>query len=699
MGKGRWLVTVALLLVGTVATLPALVARARAEGAMGQVDLVLDVPAYRLLADQEGVPLAEVLRAMASAGATAAAVSEDTLEDLQARGKAMVRLGRELRALLLAARDPAPAVRPLLARGLRDDALYVLAADRETADAVADALQVRLGQRVQRPTPLVLELDLPISQIPYVGLGLRVRDAAVAREAGLRPVPRPYNVPGAPPAFLANVFAEADGLAPDAGYWIPAGPTLLGYGIPGGTQAVAEGLRQRGLLLGLVEAPAALNYLSYPPLPGLRDLAERLDWRVARVLALPQDELDAHPPGAAVDKWVEGVLERNIRVLYLRPFLVQRDPGQNAIETNVAAVRQLASRLRALGYTLGPPQPMPTVAVAPWQRSQMAMGVAGALLAAGLMAWPNWPTRWFYLGAAAAAAPLAALPWLLPARAGLILALLAAVAFPLLAGTLVLDRWHLWLAVTAAGRPAAGWRAAALAVLLAWGVSLVGGLHVAAFLAENRYMLEFDYFRGVKVALVAPVAGVVALWCLGRRPVSSLWSAGAGLWRWARGWLRQPLTYGHVVAGLAAAAGLFLYLERSGNDPLVPAPAWEVNLRSQLAAWLVVRPRFKEFALGWPALWLAAHALARGQRALAVLLVMASLVACASVVNSFAHVRTPWLLSALRASHGLWLGMAAGVAVTAAAHLAAQAWAWARRGEGWGQSPAAPGASGDGGSG
>ncbi len=88
-------------------------------------------------------------------------------------------------------------------------------------------------------------------------------------------------------------------------------------------------------------------------------------------------------------------------------------------------------------------------------------------------------------------------------------------------------------------------------------------------------------------------------------------------------------------------------------------------MRDALDAWLLVRPRFKEFLVGQPALWLGLQLRRRlfNPRAQpwALGLQLIGLLAPVSIVNSFAHLHTPLGVTLLRTLHGVWLGLLLGL--------------------------------------
>jgi len=74
---------------------------------------------------------------------------------------------------------------------------------------------------------------------------------------------------------------------------------------------------------------------------------------------------------------------------------------------------------------------------------------------------------------------------------------------------------------------------------------------------------------------------------------------------------------------------------------------------------LGVRPRTKEFLLGHPLLLLLFYLGFRDNRFQPLLL--AGVIGQVSLVNTYAHIHTPLLVSLLRSFNGLWLGIIGGL--------------------------------------
>ena len=81
-------------------------------------------------------------------------------------------------------------------------------------------------------------------------------------------------------------------------------------------------------------------------------LAEAVIERTTRVEAIGKVELDKLDFETVVARYLLGVRERNIRVVYLRPFLHAQN-GLSLEKPNIELVRRIREGLLARGFKLG----------------------------------------------------------------------------------------------------------------------------------------------------------------------------------------------------------------------------------------------------------------------------------------------------------------------------------------------------------
>jgi hypothetical protein len=367
------------------------------------------------------------------------------------------------------------------------------------------------------------------------------------------------------------------------------------------------------------------------------------------------------------------VPERNIRILFIRPFFGNLLPGQTATEATAQALAGTSRELVRQGFTPGAPGYFTPYEV-PW----FFRGLMGIALVGGGLLWLGLFVElkerfWVPLGLVGALLSVAAC-YVAPNMGATLISMGAATLFPTLAVTWLMARWNLNAQADEANQPTAAGGFGALVVkvvaglLTFFGLCLVGGLLVAASLGDIQHMLEFAFFRGVKLVFILPLLLVLLSYVLLGR-TGGLVQTGRFLVGKAEGLLDRSVKYRDLAVGAVLGLAVLYYITRSGNFPILPVSGLEIKMRTALEQLLFARPRNKEFLIAYPALILAATLLWSGWRRWVWLLLFAATTGAVSVVNSFEHVRTPWLMSLLRGFNGLWVGALVGTVATLVLYL------------------------------
>ena len=125
------------------------------------------------------------------------------------------------------------------------------------------------------------------------------------------------------------------------------------------------------------------------------------------------------------------------------------------------------------------------------------------------------------------------------------------------------------------------------------------------------------------------------------------------------------------LGALVLLGALVVLVLRSGHTSGLPVPGIELKLRAFLEQLFYARPRTKEFLIGHPAFLLGIYAAARRWKTMIVFgLVLAATIAQGSMVETFAHMRTPIEMSFVRGIGGIVLGCGIGAALMVLVHLA-----------------------------
>ena len=426
-------------------------------------------------------------------------------------------------------------------------------------------------------------------------------DVAAWHDAGFEIAYRPRNFP--------NLQGVGSDFPSEARYLIHAGLQVAGH--PDALNDTVAAAEHR--LTALIEGT---------PQDGFATVASQVP--TVRLLSFTQEHQNLRlSPTDLVDKYLLAVGERGVRLLYVRPYTEEQQGDMRA--NTEALIAGLTAALKREGYEIGPlPLPSSEMAGPAWARIAAAIGILAAL---ALLA-RRFRQPWGVLAALAVAALAVAAAGVSASAA----ALIAALVFPVL-GFAILP-WPIWT------------------LLAATGISLVGAALLSAVGSERATMLALQPFVGVGATLVVPPALFLA-WVLLRE---------RGPIAWLRRLWGHQVRLGEVAIALAALLALALVFVRRGNVPSIGVSEIELALRSLLSD-LFVRPRFKEL-LGHP-LAFVALAQAGWPRWVRGGLLVAGVVAQASILNSVSHYHTPMLVSLQRSLIALALGLIAGALLLA----------------------------------
>lgn len=334
-----------------------------------------------------------------------------------------------------------------------------------------------------------------------------------------------------------------------------------------------------------------------------------------------QNSLD---PLDVASKYNLAARERGQRLLYLRPY-----PTLNETDQMLTRTRELLAKS---GVQITAPQ------VSFYNPSALlqALSIVGPL-AALLLLGLSLPLRRLGLGLAGLTALAAfGLNGLNPFAGA---ALVAAVTFPALGLVLRRGKATDWFMATA--------------------LSLVGVVFVSALGATHNSTLGLEPFRGVGLTLLLPLMLVAASFLPRqdiRKTVSDIYAA--------------PIRLGDILVMGLGLGLLMMVFERRGNATGGSTSQFEASLRRDIQD-SIIRPRFKE---------VGAHPLAilglSGQLPgyFSALMLLAGVMGQASVLNTFSHFHTPFLISAARCFLGLGIGLVVGLVLSALVDWVLKLW-------------------------
>lgn len=621
----------ALIAVGTLAGLYAGHKRYEVENLNKRVELALDYNELKQQSDLLNRPLPELLARYKQAGITSIAISEDTIGGLEAAGRLMV----GPRGIMVDRQTSDRIHRALTARGIAPSADHMPDFRPGTSFVVGEG------------SPSVFTVPADFTSLRSVGIGLDPQYVDTVRQAGLLPVGRIGNWLGINPVTFRAALNELK--AQGVQTVIFTGIEVAGF--RGMEKDVADLLNEAGINYGQVE---------FGKQKGDENLAHNLKGRYVRVHSIGEAELSTLDETEAIDRFVRGARERNIRLCYIRLFFTA---GPDIVEKNAEFLRKIRegiSRHGEMGFGAAHAYEdtgMPTAVFA-----LIALGVAGGYVLLKTRFASISPGLTIGL-LVVSTIILVGLAFGMGETGRKLVALFAALVFPALA-CLRRDILSSDPTITSSGSVGASSTFALKGLAMASAVTAIGIVHVVGLLATRPFMLKANQFLGIKAAHAIPlvVIGLAAIF-----GIPSLDRPWAEEWRKMRergkALFGEPMRIGQVVLAIVGLLALAMIVARTGNEPGVGVSGFELKFRSLLDKLLPVRPRTKEFMVGHPAFILGLALWFRGRRRWAIPIFVVGVIGQVSILNTFCHIHTPLVLSFIRDVTGLVAGAVVGLVI------------------------------------
>jgi hypothetical protein len=639
------------LLVALIASLAVAAFRLRTESRARRVELAMDYTDLDALARSYDYNTPGFLVALRRAGLTSLAVTEELGSNVGLNGKAQATTG----AAILNGAQLAPLRDPLLARlaatrKIDAGAVYLLVTDPATYQRYRAQLVLHFAPRsvrVLRATrPWLIEVRTQADYFNSLGLGIPTDEIELAHRLALLVVPRFENDERFSAPQIDAIFDNVLRYDPKVSTIIFFGLNNEVVGYPDHLQDTADAFKRHAFNFGSIE-----TYDASQVQKGNDTLARLIPGRTVRVQAIAKTELDKLKLDAVIARYVLGVRERNVRVVYLRPW-PHRDGDLSIEATNVEMVKTIAGQLKAAGFRLGRATPIPEY----HGNNRVLVGLAALavpsilLLLLDFFGWYGRRTA-VIAYVATIALYLGGLALHHDALARSILALIGALLFATAALVVLVGAWREAPAQQTGAQivRSVGW------TLAATGVALLGALVVVGILSSPLTMEEIERFRGVRLVLALPPLIALVLYLFDRR-------FGSGVER-PRDVFMSPVLAYQLLGGIAIVAAGVLLIMRSGNDSDISPSPLEMATRHLLTTTLSVRPRFKEFLIGFPCMMVMPAILVAHRRALGWLLALGIGVGVGDIIDTFSHLHTPLEISILRIVNGFIVGAIVGMIV------------------------------------
>ncbi|GAA4873994.1 DUF5693 family protein [Paenibacillus vulneris] len=657
-----------LVILGLLASLPIAYERNETEQQTARkVEIVFDYRDLLEISDTQTDPRQFVmtqLKELKSAGVQSMAVYESTLSELRLSRRIEVFSSHEATALTQSPISP------------NENFTYILFAEKDAQDKLQPLITQTFNSLNVKTRPwsfknqngMIIEMGLdeanlkPMDPDPIT--------LSMLKEQGFQIVMRMSNRRPFDEARMDGLLGQLQQLGVKR--FIIDGETVPGYVSetkPENIEIMAELMKKHHMGLANIE-------LQKTQQKGFNRLSKLIDYNVVRLHSftekdgekltenLTEQELKDRIQGVS-DRFVLAVKDRNIRMVFLNARAVKNlDKGKilnplDSIKESLRGEDGAIPRIKEAGYTMGIAERFFPFHSG-WQKAAKVVLFVGAIALVALTVSAFIPeiTLFIFIIGLIGAAGLYVLSPNLFAQA---LALASGTCAPTLAIIYALRSAKAKYQARTGNR--LGY--AIWLLLRTSAISVIGVCFIVGLLNQIIYPLVLDQFRGVSVLHLLPIVLVALYWLLFNEDLSHKEKLAKG-----KKLLSSYISVLWVIGAAAIVGAGMYYLSRTGNEG--QASAFERLFRSFLENTLGIRPRTKEFLIAHPLFLLGAYLCMKYRNAL--LLILVGVVGQASIVDTFAHLHTPLMISSIRIVYGLSFGILIGLGYIIVWEIVVRSW-------------------------
>jgi hypothetical protein len=631
-----------IMIISCIAALFAGYDRYKVENGYKNIEITGDLDALSDLADYGNMNVKNILKDYKNKGMNSISVNEVNLKKLQDKGKASYMSLSDASAMGMTSDNAALKDVLKKADGFLPNSVVVITEDKDTAGFLSEGLAKRYKDVIYDASGglSVFAFNKPLQEVEINGLGFDTADFDMVKSAGLIPVARIENYNNLNDSGIDDYMDMIQKYNIDQ---VVFGRDEV-LGNEDKIDYAAERFKEEGITTGIIELPVDRNYETQE---GMNMFAKQTDYKAFKLFSLSGREMAAYDKTEIADKWYRAVLDRNVRMVYVRPEIRTDKTAAFNVRFYGGTIDLFKGYMNDIGEDLGEIVPMSELHT-PWiLQAIIGLGVvAGSIMLLNTLVSLTGKAAYslMALGAVITFGTLYSKFFDLGIKA---LALVSSVVFPALAIAYVMkvceEKRGSFISYTLKN------------FLKASLISAAGALYIAAIMADSKYLLKLDYFRGVKLSFIGPLLYFLILYFVRYfRQDLSIKDRVVYV-------LKLNVKIWYVVVLAIAFVVVFVYLSRTGNNPAMGVSSVELKLRSILEHVLVARPREKEFLIGYPALILMLSFVYYGfRKGWRLVWGLFASIGQLSLVNTFSHLRAPLGISILRTVYGIILGIAVG---------------------------------------
>jgi len=616
-----------LIIIAVIFSVLSIIPRYNIENNNKNVELIIDNENLTKLANKIDKSRDNILISLQRNGLTGVAVYCDSIKKLISDKDARLITGNELERIGLLTSNINPLYQDF---SFQKDSAFLIISDKNIKKRVLSILptwskEYEIKYR-EKNDKLIIYFKKWKDKYLDLAIGFNKKYINNIKNIDLQVVPRPdNNIKG----YNQFEFINKSNFK----LLIFSGSEVLGY--KDNLKNTAQIMNNNKIKFGKIESFIAKQ-------SGSDRIARLLNYNLVRVHSVQQQEMDKYNTKKLIDRYLRAVRERNVRILYLKPFL--EGEKDKLLKKNLEFIKMLTAELKAKGFNKAEAEPYQYFNTPVFYLLLISTGI----FAGGIFLLEKLLSRrlrlWFWI----IMLSFICVEVILITSGNIILlrqllALGSSIIFPTLAIIIALDksRSQRWI----------------FSFSQAIGISLLGSLFLVASLSELSFIVKVNQFRGVKLSFILPLL-LVSYYYYKKYLCES---EDNNIYNLTKSFLETKIKIKHLLLLLLLIIGGIIYIGRTGNYPLLPVPAWEIILRDVLEKYLYVRPRFKAFLFGHPFLIMVLALMGSSKQLITYLFLLLATVGQITILNTFSHTHTALKISLIRFANGIWLGLAVAI--------------------------------------
>lgn len=463
--------------------------------------------------------------------------------------------------------------------------------------------------------------------------------------------------------FELGTIEEYSKLSHSPNYLLFAGLEVIGEDV--GSNIIKEYIEEEKILAGIIEDTTQRGHIVQD---GLTPLVEALNYNVVRTFStwkyIQQRYQYYNYPGSEEieNTFFRAITERNIRLIYFKP-IKEKDDDYIYITDKAEYTRMfdsLKDRIAKHNISIGKASTMRVYEVGMLEKIIITIGTLGAVMLL-LFSLIDIKDKYCYGLLAVGSLGVIAAYQIAPNFSGILSSLGASIIFPSLAILYMIHQCKEYMENDYKNEKLSkvilfGLKALVISSL----ISLMGAFMTSSIISNTSHLLELEFFRGVKLAQLAPIL-IFAILYIAKIGTGGKKNTDKLEIRDIKNVLGYNIKVWIVILGGVLAAAGYLYMARTGHETGIEPMDIEMIFRNFLEEVLLARPRNKEFLIAFPSLMIAIYIGARKlNKWLLFVFAMVAVIGQTSIVNTFMHIRTPLYMSLSRTGYSLLFGIILG---------------------------------------